>query len=244
MRQHLIRHGTAAALCATVALGLTACQGKGGDDAGKSGSSGGASATTTSAHPTPALLTGAELTKALAPASLFAAGFTVNAANTQDTGSDYQDASDTHPDKPDCAKLETNAWIAITGMTGASFTQQNRMNAKQTAEADQEIDVFKGTGSATAMSRVGAIGAGCPSFIDPDTRSKVKVAEKKLPGVGDDAYEITLTSAGWQTGSTLIAARVGTAVISVFSGDDSGHNGRTTAEKVARHIAGRLNGKA
>jgi hypothetical protein len=72
----------------------------------------------------------------------------------------------------------------------------------------------------------------------------VKVAEKKLPGVGDDAYEITLTSAGWQTGSTLIAARVGTAVISVFSGDDSGHNGRTTAEKVARHIAGQLSGKA
>ena len=246
MRQTLIRRATtAAALCATAALGLTACQGKDGT-AGKGDSPAttkvpaGSPATTTA----PAVLTGTELTQALAPDSLFPAGFSIDPSATQDTGGDYQPVGDTHPAKPDCTKLQTNAWIAITGLTGTSFTQQDRVNKARTAEIDQEIDVFKGTTAATAMERIGAIGTACPSFLDPDTRSKVTVTEKPLTGTGDGGYVITLTSPHWQTGSTLVAVRVGTAVVTVLSGDDSGHNGRVTAEKVAGHIAGRLKGKA
>lgn len=244
MRQHLLRHGTAAALCAVAALALTACQGNGGGDGAGSSSSAQASTTASPRATTPPLLTGKQLTQALAPASLFSSGYAVDTSGTQDTGDAYQDAADTHPAKPDCTKLDTNAWIGITGMTGASFTQEQRMNAHRTAEVDQGIDVFKGSGAATALGRVAAISTSCPSFLDGDTRSKVTVKEKALPGVGDGAYVITLTSAGWQTGSTLVAVRVGTAVVSVFSGDDSGHDGSVTAEKVARHIAGQLHGKA
>jgi hypothetical protein len=244
MRQHLIRHGTAAALCATAVLGLTACQGKGGDSSGTDSSSPGRPSVTATPPPTRALLTGTQLTKVLAPASFFSSGFSIDPSNTQDTGGSYQDSSDDHPAKPDCAKLDTNSWIQITGMTGVSFTQQDRVNGDHSAEVAQEVDVFKDTAAATALSRVRTLGAACTSFVDSTTRSKVHVSEKALPGIGDAAYAITLTSPGWQTGSTLIAARVGTAVISVFSGDDSGHNGRTTAEKVVLHIADGLKGKA
>ncbi|MFI1094691.1 hypothetical protein [Streptomyces sp. NPDC020917] len=251
MRSTLSRRAaTAAALCAAAALGLTACQGKGGDsakdspsagDTASSASTGAPSATTAAARP---LLTGTELTRALAPDAMFPAGFAVDPSATQDTGGDYQATGDTHPAKPDCAKLQTNAWIAITGLTGVSFTQQDRVDKARTAEIDQEIDVFKGGTAATAMERIGAVGAACPSFLDSDTRSKVTVTEKPLTGIGDGAYVITLTSPRWQSGTTLIAARVGTAVVTVLSGDDSGHDGRVTAEKVARHIAGQLKGKA
>lgn len=248
MRQTLIRRATTvAALCATAALGLTACQDKGSDSGKDTPSSGTSAQAGTPAATTPAakaLLTGTELTKALAPDSLFPAGFAVDPSSTQDTGGDYQPAADTHPAKPDCTKLQTNAWIGITGLTGASFSQQDRVDKGRTAEIDQEIDVFKSPTAATAMERIGAIGAGCPSFLDPDTRSKVTVTEKPLAGIGDGGYVITLTSPQWQSGSTLVAARVGTAVITVMSGDASGHDGRVTAEKVARHIAAQLQGKA
>jgi len=247
MRSTLSRRAaTAAALCAVAALGLTACQGKGGDSAKNGQSAGpttatGAPSTTAAARP---LLTGTELTEALAPDALFPAGFAVDPSATQDTGGDYQATGDTHPAKPDCTKLQTNAWIAITGLTGVSFTQQDRVDKARTAEIDQEIDVFKGGTAATVMERIGAVGAACPSFLDSDTRSKVTVTQKPLAGVGDGAYVITLMSPRWQSGTTLVAARVGTAVITVLSGDDSGHDGRVTAEKVARHIAGRLQGRA
>ncbi len=243
MRQHLIRHGTVFALCAVAALGLTACQGKGGSGASGADTASKA-ASTASASAAPALLTGKQLTGLLAPASFFDSALAIDPSSTQDTGTSYQEPATQRPARPDCARLDTNSWIGITGVSGVSFSQQDRVDNKAVTEVSQEIDVFKGTTASDVFRTLSGITSACPSFTDSDTRSKVTVTEKALPGVGDEACVITLDSPAWQSGTTLVASRVGTAVATVLSSDRSKGNGSGTAEKVARHIADDLKGKA
>lgn len=51
-------------------------------------------------------------------------------------------------------------------------------------------------------------------------------------GLGDDAFTMTMTSGHWENGTTLVAARVGNAVLTVTStaGKD---NGAANAVKLA-----------
>lgn len=245
MRQHLIRHGTVLALCAIAALGLTACQGKAGDSAASGANSTSRSPSAASATPAaPALLTGKQLTDLLAPASFFDPALAIDPSATQDTGTTYQEPVAKRPARPDCSRLDTNSWIGITGVSGVSFSQQDRVDNKAVTEVSQEIDVFKGGTASDVFRTLSGITSACPSFMDSDTRSKVTITEKSLPGVGDEACVITLDSPAWQSGTTLVASRVGTAVVTVLSSDHSKGNGTGTAEKVARHIADGLKGRA
>ncbi|WP_405582414.1 hypothetical protein [Streptomyces sp. NBC_01190] len=243
MRQNPSRRGTFAALCALTAIaavGLTACQDK---DDNASSTDGPPSATAT-AKRTPEPLTGDQLTKELAPASLFAPGLAVDPSATRDTGSSYQTQAVENPPKAPCSTLDTTGWMTITGISGVSFTQQDRFDKSTTTEVYQGIDVFKGTTSTTVLDKLSRIADRCPSFTDDQTHTKVKVTVKPLPGIGDGAYKVTLSCPGWQSGNTLIAARVGTAVVSVLSTDGSAGDGSGTAKKVAAHIAAGLKGKA
>ncbi len=243
MRQHLIRRGTVAALCALAALGLTACQGKG-TASGKDGSASAGPRSHASAAKDPAPpLTGTQLTGKLAPASFFSSDLAIDPSATQDTGGSYTRASSKSPAQPDCGRLDTTSWIGITGVTGVSFTQQDRLDKKAEKEVSQEIDVFTGGTAAQVFGTLAKVSDVCPSFTDSDTRSKVTVSEKPLAGVGDKACVITLTSPAWDSGTTLIASRVGTAVATVLVSDTGKDHGMGTAQKVVRHISGGLKGK-
>ncbi|MEU0250840.1 hypothetical protein ABZ192_42450 [Streptomyces sp. NPDC006235] len=81
--------------------------------------------------------------------------------------------------------------------------------------------------------------AACPNYTDSDTHSTVKVTGASTTGLGDGAYTITLTDSAWESGTTLIATRVGTAVVIVLSTDGS-DNGAASAKKLTQQIVASL----
>ena len=233
-----MRRTTLAALITALplALALTACS------SGSSDPSGSAAQAKPSASkdPNAGLMTGTQLKKALAPASFFATGFAVDPSGTRDTGSMYVEPSSAPASaKPDCAKLTGTAWITVTGVSGVSFAQNDYVNKDTSAEIGQEIDAFRGTTAATVVKDVEQTAAACAAFTDSQTHSKVKVAGQTTSGLGDSAYTVTLTDSAWGNGTTLIAARVGTNVVTAMSTD--GHdNGAATAKKLTEQIVSAL----
>lgn len=218
-------------LAAVLPLSLAACS----SGTSASGSSGGSTAATK--DPDAGLLTGTQLKKALAPASFFASGFAVDPGGERATGNTYQQqatdkAAAAHPD---CGKLDGTAWIGITGVDGVSFAQNDYINKDTSEDIAQEIDVYQGTTAAGVMQSLRKAVAACQGYQDSQTHTKVKLAGTATAGLGDEAYTVTLTDSAWQNGTTLIAARVGTAVVSVLSTD--GHdNGAATAKKLAATV--------
>ncbi|MEU6476001.1 hypothetical protein ABZ858_03745 [Streptomyces sp. NPDC047017] len=222
-------------------LFLTAC-GPLGDSSATSSSSDVAPATSpaaTSKAPDAGLPTGTRLKRALAPASFFPPGFVSDPGATRDTGDTYAQPTTRSAAKPDCGALEGTAWVGVTGIGGVSFAQGDYVDKATSAEIAQEIDVYRGTTAATVLKDVEKVAAACASFTDSDTQSRVRARGRATAGLGDEAYTITLTDSSWENGTTLIAVRRGTAVITVLSTD--GHDdGAATAKKLARRITGSL----
>ncbi|MFI1167106.1 hypothetical protein ACH4UM_26790 [Streptomyces sp. NPDC020801] len=193
----------------------------------------------TSKDPNAGLLTGTQLKKALAPASFFASGFAVDPSGARDSGGTYTPPSTAPAAKPDCARLSGTAWIGITGVNGVSFAQNDYVSKNTSEDIGQEIDAYRGTTAASVLTDVAKTASACSGFTDSQTHSKVKVTAKATPGLGDAAYTVTLTDTAWQNGTTLVAARVGTNVVSVMSTD--GHdNGSATAKKLTQRIVASL----
>ncbi|MEU8588269.1 hypothetical protein AB0C59_14915 [Streptomyces sp. NPDC048664] len=224
---------TALALAAALplALTLTACS---------SGSSTAAPKQSASKDPNAHLATGAQLKKALAPASFFASGFAEVKDGTRDTGSAYiAPSAGPASAKPDCELLDGTSWINTTGVGGVSFAQSDYLDKNTSEEVAQEVDTYRGSTAAKVMQDLHRVVAACASFTDSQTHTKVKVTGEAASGPGDEAYTITLTDSAWENGSTLIASRVGTNVVTVLSSD--GHdNGAATAKKLTARIAGSL----
>ncbi|GAA2644238.1 hypothetical protein [Streptomyces vastus] len=225
---------------AALPLALAACS---------SGSSHASDSPTAAAKPDKAkdpnagLLTGTQLKTVLAPASYFASGFAADPSLTRDTGDTFRTPAAKGAATPNCAALGATAWIDLTGIEGVSFAQSSYIDKNTSAELDQEIDVYRGTTAADVMKALANVVAACPSYPDSDTHSKVTVTGTSTSGLGDDAYSITLTDSAWESGTTLIATRVGTAVVSVLSTDGS-DNGAASAKKLTEQIVAHLKGKA
>jgi hypothetical protein len=204
-----------------------------------------AKATTASPAPTKAkdpnegLLTGTQLKKTLAPASYFTAGFAVDPETTRDTGGTYRVPATHNAAKPDCTRFGSTGWIDLSGIEGVSFAQNSYTSKNTSAELDQEIDVYRGTTSTDVMTALTKAVAACPGYPDADTKSTVKIVGAATSGLGDDAYTITLTDAAWESGTTLVAVRVGTAVVSILS-TDGADNGADSAKKLAEQVVSSL----
>ncbi|WP_405831310.1 hypothetical protein [Streptomyces sp. NBC_01176] len=192
--------------------------------------------------PDAGLLTGARLKRALAPASFFASGFAVDPDGARDSGTAYTAPSASAAAKPDCSLLGGTSWIAVSGVSGVSFAQNDYVSKATSEDIAQEIDTFRGTTAAEVLKDLEKTATACATFTDTQTHSQVKVTGAAAPGLGDTAYALTLTDSAWQNGSTLIAVRSGTDVVSVMSTD--GHdNGAATAAKLAARIVTSLRGE-
>ncbi|MER7920635.1 MULTISPECIES: hypothetical protein [unclassified Streptomyces] len=213
------RAATLLAVAAALPLALTACS------TGSTDASAPSTQKTKAKDPNAGLRTGTQLTKLLAPASAFPAGYTVEGDNTADSGAKLLSTSARKTAKPDCVNLESTSWIQVTGyQNSSSFAQNDYVNAQKTEEIAQEIDEFPVAQAKDAMQQIEAVAARCATFTDTDAHAKVKVAGKAVAGLGDEAYTMTLTSGKWQNGTTLIAARSGSSVVTVLStaGTDDG----------------------
>ncbi|MET8982009.1 hypothetical protein ABZX85_41090 [Streptomyces sp. NPDC004539] len=226
------------ALAAALPLALTACSSGDGDKgtpAAKEVATPTAKTPAKPKDPNKGILTGTQLKKALAPASYFAAGFALDPSATRDTGDTYRLPATNNAAKPDCSAFGGTAWIDLTGIEGVSFAQASYVNKNSSAELDQEIDAYRATTSTDVMAALRKVVAACPEYTDTDTKSKVKITGATGPALGDDAYTITLTSDAWETGTTLIAARVGTNIVSVLSTDGAA-NGAASAKKLTTQV--------
>ena len=224
---------------ATLPLALTACSSGTSGSSSSSGSSSDTGASSQAADakdPNAGLATGTQLKKALAPPSAFPAGFTREADGASDSGGQFLSPSSRKTAKPDCTKLESTSWIQVTGYEGVvSFAQDDYANKDKTEETAQEIDEFQGATAEAVMKQLRSVAAECATFTDTQAHAKVKVTGKATTGLGDEAYTLTVTSAAWQNGTTLVAARSGQAVVTVLSTAGS-DNGATSAHKLTRQL--------
>ncbi|MEV6834899.1 hypothetical protein AB0N17_10335 [Streptomyces sp. NPDC051133] len=214
---------------AALPLALTACS------SGSSADTGGASAEPAKAKDLNAgLPTGTQLKKALAPASAFPSGLTLEADGSADSGGTFVPPSTRKAAKPDCTRLETTSWIQVTGYKGGvSFAQNDYANKSE--EVAQEVDAFQGTTATDVMKAVQSVARACATYTDTDAHAKVKLTGASTAGLGDEAYTMTLTSGYWQNGTTLIAARSGNSVVTVLS-TAGADNGAASAKKVTTQV--------
>lgn len=224
-------------LAAVLAAAVTGCAS--GSTATPDGASSSGAPTPGAASPDANLPTGTQLRAVLAPKSYFPAGYAQNARTTADSQDTYRTQTTPAPAKPDCAQLGSTGWFTIPGVNAVSFAQTSYVDKGATAELDQEVFAFAGTGAATELANVGKLGSQCPGYTDPASHTKVKVAEHATSGLGDGAYTITLTDPGWLTGSTLEAVRVGSVDIFVYSTSGPG-NGAAAATKLATYLIGKV----
>jgi len=199
------------------------------------------SAAPTPTNPNAGLLTGTQLKGLLEPRSYFPHGYVRDPAGTRDTGSGYQQPGATDVTKPKCRLLGATSWTSITGISGVSFAEDDYINKASSSEIAQEIDVYRGTASQAVMRKLGAVATACPGYTDPQTGSRATVSEKASPRFAEGGYVITVTDPAWRSGTTLVAARAGTAVVTVLS-TDGADNGRASAMRLASQLVSVLQG--
>lgn len=239
----LLRPAATLLAAATLPLALAACSSGAMTASAPGGTAATPYAARTPANPDAGLLTGTQLKELLEPASYFPPGFRRDPGGTRDTGPHYQRPGTTGAPKPKCRLLGATSWTSITGIDGVSFAQDDYLDKASSAAIAQEIDVYRGPTAQTVMRKLGAISAVCPSYADAQTSSRAKVREKASRQLGEGGYVITVTDPAWSSGSTLIAARVGTAVVTVLStgGADNGH---ASAMRLTSHLVAALRGRA
>lgn len=221
---------------AVLPLALAACS------SGSSGHPAAATHTKAAKDPDAGLLTGTRLQKTLAPAAFFPSGFAVDPSGVRDSGATYTAPGSSPAPKPDCTLLGGTSWLAITGDSGVSFAQNDYVSKATSEDIAQEVDTYRGTAAAGVLKDLEKVVAACTTFTDTQTHTEVKVTGAATPGLGDSAYTVTLTDSAWQNGSTLLAVRAGTDVVTVMSTD--GHdNGAATAGKLAARIVTSLRGE-
>jgi hypothetical protein len=191
--------------------------------------------------PNAGLLTGTQLKGLLEPRSYFPHRYVRDPAGTRDTGSGYQQPGTTDVTKPKCRLLGATSWTSITGISGVSFAEDDYVDNASSSEIAQEIDVYRGTASQAVMRKLGAVATACPGYTDPQTGSRATVSEKASPRFAEGGYVITVTDPAWRSGTTLVAARAGTAVVTVLSTDGT-DNGRASAMRLASQLVSVLQG--
>jgi hypothetical protein len=195
------------------------------------------------ADPDAGLLTGTQLRGLLEPRAYFPRGYVRDPAGTRDTGSSYQQPGTTDAARPKCSLLGATSWTSITGIDGVSFAEDAYINTASSSEIAQEIDVYRGTTARAVMRKLGAVAAACPWYTDAQTGSRATVSERASPRFPQGGYVITVTDPAWRGGTTLVAARAGTAVVTVLS-TDGADNGHASAMRLASQLVTVLQGMA
>jgi hypothetical protein len=147
------------------------------------------------------------------------------------------------PPTPNCRLLGATSWTSITGISGVSFAEDDYTDKARSSEIAQEIDVYRGTTARAVMRKLGAVATACPWYTDAQTGRRATVRETASPRFAEGGYVITVTDPAWRSGTTLVAARVGTAVVTVLS-TDGADNGHASAMRLAAQLVSVLQGMA
>jgi hypothetical protein len=201
-----------------------------------------APATTPSASPSAAALSGPQLSGILLPASSMPNGYKVDASTTRNTGSQLpSDTAQPIPASQVCQTFAQTAFIRAAGIATGDFAQSDYINADQSQEIAEEIDIFTGTDAQKAMTTLWQEFGKCSSFSYQSNGTTVSdtLTRSRLPGEGDEAIKAVIVSPAFDGGETIVAIRMGSQVITTLdssSGKDLGSPAVGYAEQIAQRL--------
>lgn len=247
--------GIACCLAALLATAVTGCTGastssKSGATASAQSPSTASAASPAASSPSPAArkaLDAKTLNSVLLPASDMPKGFTVYPQGTRYDGVALpEDTPSPVPGSQLCAILAQTAWIRAAGINTQDFAQSDYLNSGRTEEVAEEVDAFQGTDAQQAMTALWNAFGRCKSFTQsangPTTTTYL--SRSRIGGQQDGIKAVEL-SPEYQGGETLVAIRVGYAIVTVLdssTGSDNGSAALTMAERIATRLAAAENG--
>jgi hypothetical protein len=242
----LVRRGLIAGAGTLIFVAAAGC-GAGGH-AASSGTTKAATAsprqTTASPSPSPSeTLDGNTLYTLLMSASAMPAGFRIDSSGTRNAGQSLpQDTSQPVSASQACNLLVGTGWILVSGVVTSDFAENDYINASKTAEVSQEIDLFQAGDATKVMSRLWQVFGRCRSFSDQQNGSTEAISQTRarVAGVGDGAIKAVQTSPDFNGGNTLVAVRVGNAIVTCWEsspGSDDGVGALALAERIAKRVS-------
>lgn len=205
----------------------------------------GSASPTASQTPAP---NGATLNTLLLPASAMPSGYQLDPSGSRNTGQSLpQDIAQPVPASQLCGKLDGTGWILVGGIATADFAENDYVNSAKTAELGQEIDQFTAGDAKQVMARIWRVFGRCGTFTQRSngTTATDTLVRSRLRHVGDGGIEAVLTAPVFYGGTTLVAIRVGNAVVTFIDSSpnsDLGAAAVTLAERIVHEIRALQNG--
>jgi hypothetical protein len=188
------------------------------------------------------VLTGTQLEATLLPAGALPSGYAIDPSGERNSGDGTPaDASQPVSASKACSLLTGSSWVLAGGISSGSFAQNDYVNAAKTAEVAQEVDSFTGNDAQQAMAALWQAFGECAKFSDASqgASAAITMVSSRLPGVGDEAFDGVQKSPSYNGGTTLVAIRVGSSIVTVLyssPGNDDGHAAIGYAEAIASKV--------
>ncbi len=170
-------------------------------------------------------------------------GFGIDPSGTRNAAQALpQDTSQPVPNSRVCGLLDGSSWIAAGGISAADFAQNDYANASKTQELAQEIDAFQPGDAERVMSRLWRVFGYCRTFTMPanGTTATVSLTRSRLAGVGDQAIGAVWTTPVFLGGTSMVAIRIGDAIVTVLDSSTGSGKGAATAVAMAKRVAQRV----
>lgn len=224
-------------LAAGTAVLVAGCSFPGASSAGSPGTPASPASKTAPAAPT-----GPQLAKILLPAGSLPSGFKATPNASRDTGEALpSDQASPMPASQICDSFTMSSFIQASGITAGDWAQNDFQSADKTQEIAEEADVFTGSDAQKAMTTLWKEFGTCASFSDKaaGVTAKNTLKREKLSGTGDEAVEAVVTAPELQGGTTLVAVRKGSTIITTMYSSSTSNLG-SPAVGYARQILRRL----
>lgn len=199
--------------------------------------------TAASSRPSARPLDGATLNSLLLPASAMPAGFRIDPSGSRNAAQALpQDTFQPVPNSRVCGVLNGTSWIAAGEIGAADFAQNDYANASKTAEVAQEVDAFQPGDAEKVISRLWRVFGYCRTFTMPanGTTASVSLTRHRLAGVGDQAIGAVWATSAFLGGTSLVAIRIGDAIVTVLVSSAGSGKGAATAVATAKRVAERV----
>jgi len=194
----------------------------------------------TSADPDAGLGSGTQLKTVLVGVKDLPAGFKVVPSGARDTGDVFGPlTSPSSVSHPDCTQLDGNGWVSVAGQA-AAFAQTD-LRDHSGNEVFPEVDSYRGSDAKAVLAGYRQLFTSCKKYKTKSSgpMATMSVTIKAGPHIGDESIRAVATSPTFSGGTTYVAVRVGTAVVTVIYSSTSKDLG-ARASSLAASMAQRL----
>jgi hypothetical protein len=145
------------------------------------------------------------------------------------------------PASRQCTVLDQTSWIRDSGVYTPDFAQADFVNSANTEEINEEVDAFEGSADTEqAMAGLWQAFGRCASFTETSSGvdAKITMTRSMIGGKWTGIKSVELSPA-YIGGDTMVAIRVGYAIVTVFDTTESSNDG-SAAVSMAEQIANRV----